>query len=165
MAEDVWVVNSSPIITLAKIGQLELLRAPGRELIVPAAVAQEILAGPRSDPGRQALEAGFGGSPVVTEIAPKIGEWGLGRGESSVLALAETRRATAIIDDRDARRAAASFGLQLLGTLGVVLRARAENRIAAAAPVLEELRRFGLRLNDALVAAALEESFGETWNP
>lgn len=165
MADEIWVVNSSPIITLAKIGQLELLEARGRELIVPAAVSQEILAGPKSDPGRQALEAGFGGPPVVAEVASKIGEWGLGRGESSVLALAEKRRATAVVDDRDARRAAASFGLQLLGTLGVVLRARAEKRIAAAAPVLKELRRFGLRLNDALIAAALEETFGETWTP
>lgn len=34
---DVWVVNSSPMITLAKIGRLDLLHASGRTRISAAA--------------------------------------------------------------------------------------------------------------------------------
>lgn len=163
--KETWVVNSSPIITLAKIGRLDLLLAPDRTLIIPSAVAQEILNGPQADPGRRAIEAGFGGELTPIEVPSAIGEWGLGRGESAVLALAARSGATAIIDDRDARRAANALGVPLLGTLGVILRARAEHRIVAAAPVLRDLRAHGLRINETLIAATLDQAFGEEWLP
>lgn len=37
-------MNASPLIALAKIGQLDLLRAADRDLLIPAAVEDEILA-------------------------------------------------------------------------------------------------------------------------
>jgi hypothetical protein len=43
---DVWVTNASPVITLAKAGYLELLTQLPSELLLPEAVAGEILAGP-----------------------------------------------------------------------------------------------------------------------
>lgn len=49
--------------------------------------------------------------------------------------------------------------------LGIVLRARADGRIAQAAPLLRELRRSGFRLNEMLIATTLEEAFGEPWEP
>ena len=53
-----WVVNASPIICLAKEGYTDLLfKLPG-EIIVPKAVAEEILAGSISDPARQLLVTG-----------------------------------------------------------------------------------------------------------
>jgi len=47
--------------------------------------------------------------------------------------------------------------LILLGTLGVVGRAKSAGRIAAAAPVIEHLRRTGLYISDALVRHILEQ--------
>ena len=49
---DTWVVNASPIITLAKAGHLELLEEPGIDVLVPDAVSTEVLAGSISDPAR-----------------------------------------------------------------------------------------------------------------
>jgi hypothetical protein len=43
MAAALWVVNASPLIALAKIGRLELLQGPSRTLLVPEAVAAEIV--------------------------------------------------------------------------------------------------------------------------
>ncbi len=57
---DVWVVNASPVIALAKAGHLRLLERSCRELLVPEAVVAEIIAGPPSDPARQALQGGWG---------------------------------------------------------------------------------------------------------
>lgn len=65
MAE-VWVPNASPVIVLAKAGHLELLQQLSGELLLPEAVTAEILAGPQSDPARQALEMGW------TSYAPWI---------------------------------------------------------------------------------------------
>jgi predicted nucleic acid-binding protein len=77
-----WVVNASPLISLARIGRLDLLEEPRHVLNVPEAVAKEVLAGPSSDPARQALEAGFGGLPTSTPIDLRVVEWGLGAGET-----------------------------------------------------------------------------------
>lgn len=52
---DVWVVNASPVIALAKADALGLLERSCRELLVPEAVVAEILAGPPSDPRWKAL--------------------------------------------------------------------------------------------------------------
>ena len=52
---EVRVVNASPLITLAKVGRLDLLTRGGRQLVVPTQVADEVLAGPERDPARVAL--------------------------------------------------------------------------------------------------------------
>jgi predicted nucleic acid-binding protein len=57
------------------------------------------------------------------------------------------------------------MGIFVLGTLGVILRARAEGRIESACVILKALQRNGLRLNNELVATALRNAFGETWEP
>ena len=79
-----WVVNASPIICLAKEGYTDLLfKLPG-EIIVPKAVAEEILAGSISDPARQLLVTGK--LPVVEiQALPEILAWDLGKRETAVL--------------------------------------------------------------------------------
>ena len=104
--KETWVVNASPLISLAKIDRLDLLRAVERDVLIPEAVAQEILAGPEGDPAAVALTAGDLGEPVPATSRVEVVEWGLGAGETAVLSLALERRATAIIDDREARAAA-----------------------------------------------------------
>ncbi len=58
---DTWIVNASPLISLAKIGHLDLLRSGDREVLIPSAVAEEILSGPAGDPASVALTAGSTG--------------------------------------------------------------------------------------------------------
>lgn len=161
----VWVVNASPLISLARVGQLALLEAPGRALHVPEAVAREVLAGPTTDPARQALETGFGGTPAITAIDLRVVEWGLGAGETSVLSHAITLDATAVLDDGRARTAARVLSVNVIGTLGVVLQARKQGRIPSAATVLHALRDAGIRLADQTIADALARTVGEVWNP
>lgn len=163
MAESCWVVNASPIIALAKVDRLDLLLSSSRTLVIPEAVADEIQAGPTGDPARTALAGGFGGVPVAVELSEDVSAWGLGRGESAVLCLAEQRGAVAIVDDRDARRAAKTMGIAVLGTLGVILRARAEGRIESASEILKALQLSGMRLNNVLIETALRDAFGEVW--
>ena len=164
---DTWVVNASPLISLAKIGRLDLLRAEGRDVLIPAAVAEEILAGPRDDAASIALTARTFADPVVSAQRVEVLEWGLGAGETAVLSLALDRgaMATAVIDDREARATARVLGVRLIGTLGVVIRARRDNRIPAAASVIADLRRVGLRLDDAPLRQALRQFVGEEWKP
>lgn len=55
---DCRVVNASPLITLAKVGQLGLLEEPECLLVIPAPVAQEVLRWLAENPARKALASG-----------------------------------------------------------------------------------------------------------
>lgn len=162
---ETWVVNASPLISLAKIGRLDLLHGAECDLLIPAAVGEEILAGPVGDPALVALTARALPDPTPVASRVEVVEWGLGAGETAVLSLALERRATAVIDDREARAAARSLGVRLIGTLGVVIRARREGRIPSVASVFADLQRVGFRLDDALLRQALQQFTGEDWTP
>lgn len=160
---EVWIANASPVIVLAKAGYLNLLKDLPSELVLPEAVVVEILAGPESDPSRQAIEHGWGYRNHPSKIPPQLLEWGLGAGETAVLALAlERAPATAILDDAVARACAKAFGIPLLGTLGVILRAKKRGLVSDAAEVLRKLRSVGLHLDDRTIRLALGR-FGEAW--
>jgi hypothetical protein len=160
---EIWIANASPIIALAKIERLDLIVVEGRTLLIPEAVAVEILQAPAHDAARQALEAGWGPKPVA--VAPDIGvlEWGLGAGETAVLTLARQQKAIAIVDDRAARIACRALGIPLIGTLGVVLRAQREGRISSSVEVLKALKGVGLYLDNMVIRVALEKTTGERW--
>jgi predicted nucleic acid-binding protein len=80
-------------------------------------------------------------------------------GEEAVLTLAlASIDCEVVLDDLAGRRCAEAHGIPLIGTLGVVILAKRIGRIAAARPVIEELRRAGLRAGDDVVANALNRA-------
>ncbi len=158
-----WVVNASPLIALARVGRCDWLRHLSDELVVPAAVIAEILAGPEDE--AHAVLATGGIRRVDTPPATaELAGWSLGAGETAVIAWATAETGwTAVIDDLAARRCARSLGVRHIGTLAVVIRARLAHLTPSAAQVIQDLRRVGLYLDDALVAAVLRRTVGEDW--
>lgn len=61
----------------------------------------------------------------------------------------------AIVDDLAARRCAASLGIPVRGTLGLVLMAKRRGIIPAARPIVEQLRQAGMYLSDRVIQQAL----------
>ncbi|MBI5877876.1 MAG: DUF3368 domain-containing protein [Chloroflexi bacterium] len=164
MSED-WVVNSSPLIALARIGQTRLLGQLARKAIIPRAVAREIEAGATDDPARLALAAGELEIVESPPLEPELIAWDLGAGETAVLALAlQDQRWTAIIDDAQARRCARSLSVPVKGTLAVIILAKQRGFITSAAALLRELRRAGFRLDDRTIRQALAHTTGESWD-
>ncbi len=161
MAE-VWVPNSSPVIVLARVGRLDLMARLAEQVVLPEAVAAEVLAGPTGDPARLAVEAGEWVRRSPQECPPSLLEWGLGAGETSVIALALENHCTAILDDAAARAAARTFGVATVGTIGLLVRAKVRGLITSASQAISEVREAGLYVDDTVVAAALRE-IGESW--
>ncbi len=60
-----------------------------------------------------------------------------------------------MLDDLAARRCARALGLATLGTLGLVLAAKRDGRIASARTMLAELRAAGMWLSDPVTERAL----------
>ena len=163
MAE-VWVVNASPVIVLAKAGYLHLLEQLAGEVLLPGPVVAEVLAGPPSDPGRHALETGWGIRVDLAESPAELLEWGLGPGETAVLAAARERPSSAaVVDDAAARACAKAIGVPVIGTLGVALRARKRQLVPSAREVIEALVTAGLYVEHEMARLALQ-SVGENWD-
>ena len=81
---------------------------------------------------------------------------GLGAGESAAIGRALEIGALLLADDRAARRHARESGLVVIGTVGVLIRAKRIGSIAAVLPLIERLRASGHRLSDETVNAALD---------
>ncbi|MEM6795614.1 MAG: DUF3368 domain-containing protein [Acidobacteriota bacterium] len=81
----------------------------------------------------------------------------LDEGEASVIQLAlESGITTVCIDERRGRRAAASVGLQVVGTLGLLLRAKRLGSLPALRPVIARLQSAGYWYASDLVSKILE---------
>lgn len=160
----VVVADTGPLIALARVGCLNLLRRLYREVTVPPAVEAELeLTSER--PGAAVLAAAFeDGWLRCTHIAPardEVQELGrlLDAGEVEAIVLAKQRAAQfLLIDDARGRVVARRRGLRVVGVPGVLLVAKEVGELGAVAPVMTELARIGYRLSDALVAAVLERA-------
>ena len=136
------VVNASPLICLSRAGLADLLRQAAQTIVVPEAVAREILArGPRDLTAASLASSTWLKQVEDPAVPPGILAWDLGDGESSVLAWALAHSgARAGIDDLEGRRCAESLGIPLRGTVGLVLRGRAA-RFAVGTSLPRSLRR------------------------
>lgn len=157
MAESA-VINASPLIFLSRGGHLELLKHFAERIIVPTPVAIEIRAKGPDDVAAKALDnttwLECQEPPLIPEI---ILNWGIGMGESAVLAVARSQPGMdAIIDDLAGRRCASSLGIPVRGTLGIVLVAKQRGYIPAARPVMEALIQAGLYLSRTVLDNALQ---------
>ncbi len=79
-------------------------------------------------------------------------------GESEAIVLAKDAGADAVlVDDRRARSYAQREGLQVLGTIGVLQRARVRGMVPSAATLLDQLRAQGFRVSADLVEQVRRE--------
>lgn len=149
------VVNASPLIVLSRAGRLDLLQLVADRIIVPAAVAEEVAA--HSDEAARAIgeHAWLENVPAIP-VSATVAAWDLGAGESAVLSWAAAHPGSlAVVDDYAARTCAEVLGVPVVGTLGLALRAKVRGRVPLARPLIEELRRAGLYLSDALIRDTL----------
>lgn len=127
MLQDSPVVsNTSPLVNLAVIGRLNLLRDQLHEIIVPQTVWQEVSALPHEE-GLQALKdaVASGWLVIVEDPSPvlfsQVLATGLDAGESAAIALAVSMNASLLlIDERKGRQEALARGLVLTGVLGIL---------------------------------------------
>jgi len=80
-------------------------------------------------------------------------------GEASAIALArEIETDYIVIDDLQARKLAIKLGLTVIGTLGILLKAKQMGLITLLRPVLEQIKRTDFRVTATLIEAVLRDS-------
>ena len=130
------VSNASILISLSTIGRLPLLqdRFPNG-ITAPRAVWREVVLEGGMRPG--ALEVAKASWIQIQDIASSsmmpLLLAGLDEGEAESIALAvEIKADVILLDERDARRAAGSMGLKVLGTVGILIWARRTGRLPSS---------------------------------
>lgn len=152
----VVVSDAGPLISLARLDLLSLLPGLFREIQVPEDVIAECMARPdNADTARisEALNQGL----LMPCTAPVLKLPGLELGECAAISRALEIGAALLVDERAARAQAATMGLAVTGTLGVLVRARRRGLIGPLAPLVAQLRATGQRLSHAVVAQALAD--------
>ena len=142
------IADAGPIIALAKIQQLQLLRNLFTEVTVPNAVWLEKQAKDKQDGQliRDARESDWLRvvSIDITQHFPKS----LHDGENEALQLACNEPNTLLIlDDQLARREAARLGLQFIGTVKLLSLAQQRGLIDDAKVCIEAMQKVGYRVS------------------
>lgn len=83
----------------------------------------------------------------------------LDEGEASAIALAlEVGHCILILDDLAARKFALQLGIELTGTLGILVKARKTGIIPALRPVLNLLKQHNFRISDKILSEILKQA-------
>jgi predicted nucleic acid-binding protein len=138
------VSNTSPIVALAHLGELDLLRKIlDSAILIPPAVSRELA-------GRK-LPEWFEIRELRQPLSARALEAFLGAGESEALALAlEAEADFILLDDKAARRLASQLRLTVVGTLGLLVKAKEAGLIASIRPKLEALRSLPFHISPRL---------------
>ena len=160
------VVDTSVLISLAAGEQFSLLHDFYGTVFIPPEVWNELAASTKPfglPEARIGLQAGW--LQVQPPAPPSLDRvrslpFALQPGELEAIALAlDLTGALLVVDDAQGRRAAQTLGLNYTGTLGTLLRAKAERRIPALRPVLELLKqRTSFWLSEPVYQAALTQA-------
>ncbi len=143
------VTNSTCLIGLERIGRLDLLPQVFSTVFAPPTVAAEVRT-PASWLRVQAVQ----NSAVVASLKTQMDS-----GEAEAIALAmELGDVLLILDDKKARRVAGQIGLKVIGTVGMLLRAKRAGVIAEVKPLLTELLQANFRISDGIIQEALRLS-------
>lgn len=156
------VADASPLILLGRLELLDLLPRLFDRVITPREVFQEVTGGEIALPGGRAvrraewLEVVDVGSEDQEALQATLrGELDLG--EAAAITLARSRGADLVlIDERQGRRIARSLGLEVKGTVGVLLQAKRRGHVDRLKPLLERLQEEGAWLKEDLVRSVLE---------
>lgn len=140
------VLDSSCLIGLDRISQIDLLPRVFDDLVAPPAVIRE-----------------FGRSPEWLQQTPpsstqllQVLMYDLGDGESEAIALAtELDSPRIVLDDAKARRRAREIGLRVTGTVGLLVRAKDAGHVEQVRPLLDALQKTGFHLSEDLYERAL----------
>ena len=151
------VSDSGPIHYLVLIDCVTILADLFERVLIPQAVYDEL----RHDQTPQSVYAFISLPPDWLEVAPvesSIPVKGLGKGEWEAITLAESHQQNTVLlmDDSDGRSYAEERGLDVVGTLGLLVRASRLKKVNLREAV-ERLLQTNFRVHPRLIRSLLRD--------
>ena len=136
------ISDTSCLILLDKIGELEILHKLFGTIIITSEVAEEF---------DQMLPAWFEIKQPTDKNYQAIIEFSIDKGEASAIALAvEMVDCLLIIDDLKGRKFAEGLGINIIGTLGIIMDAKLAGIILSVDTILAKIKQTNFRLSPEL---------------
>ncbi len=157
----VIVSDSSPLIALLNIQQLDLLKLLFDEIFIPPAVANEIEYGEDNDSSWFTIKkTGFIRIENLLnndDSRLAILQLQLDPGESEAILLADQLKIPLLIDERTGRNMAKAMGLDIIGLVGVLYALKQDGRIPTGQmqTLVNALEQVHFRLSNDLKALLL----------
>lgn len=144
-----YVSNSSPLIIFQRIDQFNLLAALLERIYIPPAVRREVF-------GTDPLPPWIEERQLTQPLAAQVLAAQLGAGEREAIALALEANATwLLLDERPGRRLAQTLRLTVVGSLGLLVKAKDQGLIPEIGPLVEAMRNRDFRVSDRVVKGIL----------
>ena len=152
------LVDSSTLIALAKVDELDILKEVFRKVFITTTVKEEVLKG--DFPETKVLKAAM--DEWIEEInyegdVSELRKYGLGKGEASLF-LAARREDKLVLDEANARRFAEALQLKFTGLIGLLVAAAKTKRLKSekVMGVLKKLAKSDFRISSDLYLWAQE---------
>ena len=160
MLDPIAIADSGPLISLARIYQIDLLPSLFSKILVPIEVWNEVTVNGHDLPGaKEICQAKWIVVQKTDPLLIKPLSILLDPGEAAAIAMAQTiPDSMVLLDDSRARKIAKRLNIRQIGTVGVLLRAKRMGLIQAIKPYLEDLVKKGIYLRQELVDAVLAEA-------
>ncbi|MEW6096854.1 MAG: DUF3368 domain-containing protein [bacterium] len=155
------VSNATPLISLAKINKLHLLKSMYGTLYIPEAVYEEIALKGKERSGAQEVEKAewIKREKVQNRLSINILRATLSAGESETLVLAsELNGDLVLLDEKPARIMADRIGINKTGTLGILVAAKSGGLISEVKPYVDELIAKDFRVSNELYLEILKQA-------
>ena len=168
------VLNATPLIYLSRSGGLQILKSLKTRIYTPKAVYDEVVVEGRrlGKPGADLVDQ-YVREGVITVRSPKLrfrvssqesgsapeSDWPVDKGEAEVLALAQELNGTAIVDEHVGRNLARLHGIEVHGTVYLLMLAH-NNGALTKSEILTMFKRIvaeGWRISVEDYTAIMEE--------
>jgi len=156
------ISNSSPLIALSSIKELDLIRKLWGRIIIPRAVFKEtVVAGKRKSGASDIASACRSWIRVINvknrqEVAAL--QTVLDEGEAEVVTLGQEVKADLLLfDNREPRLFAGTLNFKVLGTIGIIKMGWQMGLVSDAGSKLQQLRQKGFWIDDILFNKILSD--------
>ena len=134
------VSNTSPIIALSAIGQIELLRKLYEKILIPDAVFHEISIDDLPGCNEISSHNWFMKNTITKNAKAATLSLELDTGEAEAIALAlEVNADLLLIDERKGKAIADRLSINNIGVLGILIEAKHDKLIDSVKPCLDDL--------------------------
>jgi len=144
------ISDTSCFIVLSNINELEILQKVYNKIITTSDIVSEY-----GDVLPHWVEI----QNAEDKYSQQLLEMQIDKGEASAIALAmENTGCTLILNDYKARKIAEKLGIDITGTIGVIIKAKLKGIIPSIKPLLEKIRHTDFRLSAEIEILALKEA-------
>ena len=141
MPEQITVSDTSSLIALVNIGEIEILKTIYHNVVITPEIAEEF---GLEIPDWIKIERANDETKMRLNLD-------LDKGESSGIALAlENESSLLIIDEKKGRGIAKELGIRIIGILGVIIKAKEMGLVNQIRPLIEKLEKAGFRMSKKL---------------